>query len=345
MARLLLITCLFCFLPAALAQQATPPVDEDGSSQQTEQSDDAFRRSRELEDARSRDQTYIDTDYGQPRELEKIDKLPKESRDNIRNQLIDIIVENGEWEPFDALKDYPYTPTAAAQTDPELKEKEQEAWDEQIAKYHEREAAVWGAQRGPVAGPGNPNGQEGGQAGMAGESGQGGQQGNGGINGQGGEGDRTAGTYNPNAASRNGAEEGESTAGVSESALDFLLGRQAANHAGGAGQQAMPNDQPTGQPGDQTGGISGNQSGAQSGGQAAAGGTEAAQQSADAQDSQQAADAEQQAAAESGSEAAGEEAAEPSEMDLDSRGIIAIRDLDKLEGAGNPPEEDEEENP
>ena len=42
----------------------------------------------------------------------------KESRDNIRDQLVDVIMENGEWEPKDALEEYPYQPTATAQSDP-----------------------------------------------------------------------------------------------------------------------------------------------------------------------------------------------------------------------------------
>jgi hypothetical protein len=99
-------------MSTAPAQQAETPVDEDGSSKQTEQSDESFRRSRELEDARARDRTYVDNTYTAQTELEKIDKLPEESRDNIRDQLVDIIVEDGEWEPSDALKEYPYEATA-----------------------------------------------------------------------------------------------------------------------------------------------------------------------------------------------------------------------------------------
>jgi hypothetical protein len=219
-------------LPLAFAQDPEPVEDEDGSSEQVEQRDDAFRRQMELEDARSRDRTYVDSTYGgQKTELEKIDKLPEESRDNIRDQLVDVIMENGDWEPKDVLEDYPYVPTAAAQSDPELKEQEQEAWDEQVEKYHEREAAAFGAHRGPVPGPGNPSGQEGGQQGEGSEQGeQGGEQGSdqGGQDG-GGDGERkddTEGTYEPYQSSSNSSEDEVSTAGVSESALDFLKGKQ-----------------------------------------------------------------------------------------------------------------------
>ncbi len=62
----------------AFAQDSEPAEDEDGSSEQVEQRDDAFRRQMELEDARSRDRTYVDSTYGgQKVELEKIDKLPE----------------------------------------------------------------------------------------------------------------------------------------------------------------------------------------------------------------------------------------------------------------------------
>jgi hypothetical protein len=128
--------------------------------------------------------------------LEKIDKLPEESRDNIRDQLLDIIMKNGEWEPKDALEEYPYEPTAAAKSDPELMEREQEAWDEQIEKYHQREAAAFGTHRGPVPGPGNPAGQEGGQQGDGAQ--QGGQQGSGQDGSDGGDsGEGSKGTYEP----------------------------------------------------------------------------------------------------------------------------------------------------
>lgn len=219
-------------ISASFAQDPEPAEDEDGSSEQVEQRDDAFRRQMELEDARSRDRTYVDSTYGgQKTELEKIDKLPEESRDNIRDQLVDVIMENGDWEPKDALEEYPYAPSVAAQSDPELKEQEQEAWDEQIEKYHEREAAAFGAHRGPVPGPGNPTGQEGGEQGEGSQQGQqGGEQGSGqggqDGSGEGESGAGTEGTYEPYQSSSKSSEDEVSTAGVSESALDYLRGSQ-----------------------------------------------------------------------------------------------------------------------
>ena len=237
----------FCFallltlssVQLAFAQDSEPAEDEDGSSEQVEQRDDAFRRQMELEDARARDRTYVDSTYGgQKAKLEKIDKLPQESRDNIRDQLVNIIMEKGDWEPKDILEEYPYTPTAAAQSDPELKEQEQEAWDEQVEKYHEREAAAFGAHRGPVPGPGNPTGQEGGEQGEGSEQGeQGGEQGSGqggqdgGGDGGGESSDDTKGTYEPYQSSSSNSEDEVSTAGVSESALDFLRGKESSEQA------------------------------------------------------------------------------------------------------------------
>jgi len=284
-------------MPSGFAQESEPPEDEDGSSEQVEQRDDAFRRQMELEDARARDRTYVDSTYGgQKTELEKIDKLPEESRDNIRDQLVDVIMENGDWEPKDALEEYPYAPSVAAQSDPELKEQEQEAWDEQIEKYHEREAAAFGAYRGPVPGPGNPTGQEGGEQGDGSQQGQqGGEQGSG-QGGQDGSGDGesgagTEGTYEPYQSSSKSSEDEVSTAGVSESALDFLRGSQ--------GQQQAQ--------------------------------AEASEESSD------------QAAEQSAEQAESEQQQESSDVvDVDTRGIIAIKDLDKLEGTEIP--DDPEEN-
>jgi Ni/Co efflux regulator RcnB len=294
-------------LPLAFAQDSEPAEDEDGSSEQVEQRDDAFRRQMELEDARSRDRTYVDSTYGgQKTELEKIDKLPEESRNNIRDQLVDVIMENGEWEPKDALEEYPYAPTEAAQSDPELKEQEQEAWDEQIEKYHEREAAAFGAHRGPVPGPGNPTGQEGGEQGEGSQQGQqGGEQGSGqggqDGSGDGESGDGTEGTYQPYQSSSNGSEDEVSTAGVSESALDFLRGSQ--------GQQQPPPQ------GEQTQAPEENSEQAQA--------EQSPEQSAEQSESEQ-----QQESSET--------------VDLDTRGIIAIKDLDKLEGTEVPEDPDEQ---
>ena len=297
------------FTVSAVAQQerADSPSDEDRSSQQVEESDEAFRRRMELEDARRRNSGYaVPTDTTKPKQ-EKLDKLPPESRENIRDQLVDIIVENGEWEPSDALKDYPYRPTAAAKQDRDLLEQEQAAWDEQVQKYHEREAAAFGAYRGPVPGPGNPTG----------EQGSGGNEGAGNAGSAGGGEEETeAGAVSAAAyqSSHSRPEEETSTAGVSESALDFLKGRTGRPPA--AGQQGT---------------------------EAAMAAQSAAAQSAAAQSEETVAqtDSTQEAASEEDSEAEGkqEEAQESREkaveINLDTPGMLAIDDLDKLRGTGS----------
>lgn len=288
---LLLALTLAAGLAGAFAQD-TPVADEsDDSSRSVEESDEAYRRRMELEDARNRDAGYTVPSAGASsgKGLEKIDKLPAASRDNIRDQLVDVIMENGEWEPFDALREYPYEPTAAAQAEAKLMQEEQEAWDEQIRKYHEREAAAYGATRGPVPGPGNPEGKEGGGedgeqgagegdqgAGEQGAGDQGGEQGGeqaGGESGASGGEAGSSGTYQPYEPNRSPAEDEVSTAGARQSALDFLRG----------------------QPG--------------------------------------------QAQAEAPPAPAAEPIPQPEpEPVLDTRGIIAIEDLDKLEGAEAPEE-------
>jgi len=326
---LLVLSLILSITPVALAQQAEPAEDDEGSSKQVEQRDDAFRRQMELEDARSKDRTYVDTTYTEKIDQEKIDKLPEESRDNIRDQLVDVIVENGEWEPKDALEEYPYVPTAAAQGDSELEQQEQEAWEEQIEKYHEREAAAFGSHRGPVPGPGNPNGQQGGQKGDGGEQGQqGGQQG-GGQDGSGENGEDSRGTYQPGKSGSSGSEDEISTEGVSESALDFLTG--------GQGRQ-----QPTPQ-GSQEQAQASEQAQAQEQAQA----SEQAQAQEQAQASEQA-QAQEQAQAESREQSESEseqQESTPEIIELDTRGIIAIQDLNKLEGTVVPAEPEEPEDP
>ena len=83
--RSLLITALLALAGLACAPAAAqdPQVtgDRDGSSQQVEESDEAYRRRMELEDARRSQPTYTDPGGGYQREPEKIDKLPPESRE------------------------------------------------------------------------------------------------------------------------------------------------------------------------------------------------------------------------------------------------------------------------
>ena len=303
--------------PAVFGQEAQTDEPVDETSEEVEQRDDSYRRQMELEDARSADRTYIDSTYTDKANLEKIDKLPKESRENIRDQLVDVIVENGDWEPSDALEEYPYEPSEAARSDSDLAQREQEAWDEQIEKYHEREAAAFGAYRGPVPGPGNPTGQQGGQPGGSQQAQQGGGQG-GGQGGQGGSGggnNGSAGPYQPYEPSSRNSENQISTEGVSESALDFLRG--------GQGQQAPP-------PGQQQA-------------QAAPAGQTQQDTARELQTQAQAAPPQAPSSEESPTEQAPEQV--PETVQPDTRGIIPIEDLDKLEGTELPEEPEDPENP
>ena len=308
---LALMLTLAAGLPPALAQDRPVADETDDSSQSVEESDEAYRRRMELEDARNRDAGYTLPSAGASsgKGLEKIDKLPAASRDNIRDQLVDIIMENGEWEPFDALREYPYEPTAAAQAEPQLMQEEQEAWEEQLQKYHEREAAAYGAKRGPVPGPGGEEGGE--QASEQGDGEQGeGEQGAGDQTGKqageqgaeqgGAEGEKadSSGTYQPYEPNRSPAEDEVSTAGARQSALDFLRGQPG---------QAQAEAQPEAQPVPET-------------------------------------EPQPEAEPEPQSDPEPEPQPDP-EVILDTRGIIAIEDLDKLEGAEAPEEPENSEEP
>lgn len=296
--------------PESYAQDPEPEREPSGGSAEVEESDEQYRRRMELEDARQRNLGYTLPPESYVAQQDKLDKLPEASRDNIRDQLVDIIVDNGEWEPGDALREYPYEPTAAALEDPALLEQEQAAWDEQIDKYHKREAAAFGTYLGPVPGPGNPSGAEGGAQAQAGEgtegSGPAGAQ-------QGGAGEMdgdpesgqtgSAGTYSPSSSAQAGAGEEISTAGARQSALDFLRSQQ--------GQQASP-PTPAGAPG-----------------------TPAAKPERLEQAAQDALAESVQMQAEAQEPPATGETGEPPEIDLETPGIIPIEDLDKLEGTGN----------
>jgi len=287
----------------------------DGATRDVEESDDAYRRRMELEDARQRDLGYTLPPETYAQQQERIDKLPEESRDNIRDQLVDVIVENGEWEPGDALKDYPYEPTAAASADPELLQREQEAWDEQIEKYHKREAAAFGTHLGPVPGPGNPTGEQGrGQQGGAedgAQTGAGQQAADGAAPGTGTEEVAgSAGTYEPYQSNNSQAEDEVSTAGAQQSALEFLR------------KLHWPED-PDAAP-----------SASQAGGDAEAAAATPAVAETTAGANSPPADLTEQRKTDDGSTGT-------PEIDLNTPGIIAIEDLDKLEGTerpGNPPD-------
>lgn len=239
---LLVIISAFC-CSEVLAQENTNPTDQGRDSERTEASEDDHRRRMELEGARDRD-TFSNTTYTAQADQEKIDKLPKESQDNIRAQLMDMIIENGQWEPFDALRQYPFEPSEVAKKEPSLLEREEEAWAEQIEKYHQREATAYEARRSPKPGadtrqagadPGS-NGQQNQEQNTQGDSRNGEQPQGEGLNGQdesqnsGQHGSRinssSASSYEPYQSRQSDDSDEISTAGVSQNALDFLKARQ-----------------------------------------------------------------------------------------------------------------------
>lgn len=337
---ILFVICLTLYTGVVQAQDSASPDDPDSSSEQAEQAEareDAYRKRMELEGSRDQD-TFSNTTYTKEAKQEKIDKLPKESRDNIREQLTDIIIENGQWEPFDALREYPYEPTEAARENPGLREQEQEAWAEQMEKYHQRESNAYGASRPSMPGsesrqaagspdPGDQQGesegegeQQGQSQGGAGESqGEEGEQGEGQDGegeSQGKEGQQGSQGSSSSSASSNDTYQPQqsddpdeiSTAGVSESALDFLRSRQ--EQGSGSAGQAASSDEAM----DQQEAFSQAKDGAENGAE-----DEAATAQQSSQDSQQ-----------------------QSESEFIIPGIIAIEDLDKLEGLAEP--EDDSEN-
>ncbi len=319
---LIISTTLFTGLVQAQDNGGTS--DQDTSSEQAEAREDAYRKQMELEGSRDHD-TFSNTTYSTQAKQEKIDKLPKESRENIRDQLTDIIIENGQWEPFDALREYPYEPSEAAQTDPGLREREEEAWDEQVEKYNQREANAYGASRpsmpdsnaqqdGENSGAKAQGAQSGGEQGeMEKSEGEGEQQGeNQGKEGEsqgeagqeGSQGSTSAGSvssYEPYQPQQNDDSDEISTAGVSESALDFLKARQQPGSSS-SGPQASPEQAM--EPSD-----------------ALSQTAENAAKNSDASALQSSLDSQQQSASE-----------------VIIPGTIAIEDLDKLEGLTEPKE-------
>lgn len=381
---LLLMALLPGMYVQSWAQDKTTSTGED-ASQRTEESEEAYRRRMELEGARD-SATYSDTSYSSQVEQEKIDKLPPDSQKNIRDQITDIIIENGRWEPSDVLEDYPYQPTEAAEKDPALMEQEEEAWAEQVDKYHEREAAAFGAIRPPM--PGEP-GQPGDPGSEDTEQQAGGQPGSGQQDQQKQAEAARAGGFDPSRSGERSPGDEVSTAGVSESALDFLRGKRGQTSPSGEGVQ--PQGSPTGSATDGQNPMA-EQSPVLAGGGEHQQEPEAAQPANAAEPSDRLADgsipieqldhlkgvagapAEQDAAPaeatpqpsanpEPASQAAEEQLAQstgqnsdPSaesqqesdaaqqqaspDINLDTAGIIAIRDLDKLEGVDEPEEEE-----
>lgn len=255
--------------PLVLAQDesaATEPADEKANtgSRETEYSDDNYRRFMELKDQPTRTSTLPTNSYQSG--TEKLDELPESSQKHLRNQLREIILDSDEWAPGDENGEYPFVASEAGEKNSELKQQETEAWGELIGKYHEREAQIYAnAERSDFAA-----GTQGGQSGSAqaqAESGESaGQEGSGTGEGAGKDEQKKPGQEGQSAqnqAANNGTEGSDSssstsasagdpnavsTAGVSQSALEYLTGgsqqqsqQQAASSA--PGQSGSPSEE------------------------------------------------------------------------------------------------------
>jgi hypothetical protein len=311
---LALLLCAGLAWPLALAAQTDEDAEDTGdSSQHVEESEEAYRRRMETQDGMGQTDVIPDRPATGGTTGDGIDDLPFESRKHLRDEMRNVIMEQGEWQPEDATKTYPYHPSAGAQADPELRQKEEKAWGELVAEYHKREAAALAG--GSHSGGPPPGGQSGGQGG--GQSG--GQAGN-----QAGAKAKSGGSATPNSqASRSPgtqpkarpearpeAEAAGSTAagaGVSQSALEFLKGQT--------------NGQAGGQPGSPSGGQPGGQPQPQS-----------ADQVAVASPSSEAAAAQQQKADDATKDPSQEKSGkEGEEAETPPPGSIAIAELEALE--------------
>ena len=106
-------------------------------------SEDNFRRSMELRDRELQRSPDLTTgSYSSSTGLQALEGLPEASQKHLREQLREVIVENGPWTPEDAGTAYPYVPSEQAEKSKTLAKREQQAWGEMVSEYHDREAAI-----------------------------------------------------------------------------------------------------------------------------------------------------------------------------------------------------------
>lgn len=139
-------------------------IDESAASREVDFSEENFRRSMELRDqALQRSPDLTTGSYSTGTGLQLLDDLPEASQKHLREQLREVIVQNGPWTPDEAGETYPYVPSAEAMKNPSLRRREDSAWGELVDRYHEREAAIHAnAGRSRLAtaeSPGAPGGE------------------------------------------------------------------------------------------------------------------------------------------------------------------------------------------
>jgi len=271
MTALLILTGLL-LAPLATAQTAaqteTPSVEPGNDkpagkktntgSQEVEYDDDNYRRFMELKDQPTQNSSLPTTAFRPG--TQKLDKLPEASQKHLRNQLREIILEDGEWTPGDENKEYPYVPSEAAEQSPTLQQQEVEAWGELVGKYNEREAQIYNnASRStstasdkagaPDASQTQANAQRSGNK-SAGESAASGNSGSdatgtGDEKKQAGQGQQSAqasnqGSYSPASSANPNDPNAKSTAGVSQNAMEFLMKNGSVGTQDGETDSASP---------------------------------------------------------------------------------------------------------
>ena len=233
--------------PAAVGEESASVDPDSPAGQEVEINEDNYRQFMELKDAMRQRDIIPENVFKPGSGLQKLDKLPEESQKHLRNQLREIIVQGDPWQPGDRETEYPYTPSAAAGTDPALEKQELEAWGELVDSYHDRESQIYenssgsqaarGSEQGSSSNPQNGTGQPGSKS-QNSEGSQGQQA------GQEGNPDQTAGegTFSVNGSSDPNAK---NTAGVSQNAMEFLQGTGQGGSSAGNGRQgdsATPSD-------------------------------------------------------------------------------------------------------
>lgn len=214
--------------PETAAEEAAP------LSQDVEANEDNYRQFMELKDPLRQRPVIPENAFKPGTGLKKLEDLPEESQKHLRNQLREVIVESGPWQPGEEQEDYPYVPSEAALKNSALQKQEAEAWGELVASYHEREAEIYAnaartraAAAAGEAAMGADSGRDGTRSGES-RGKQGTQAGERGRQAQG----DAADSYSPG-ATRDPDATAES--GVSQNALEFL--RQS-----GAGNPSAAND-------------------------------------------------------------------------------------------------------
>lgn len=261
--RLALLAALVLTLGApAWAQETEPPGETPpaAGSRQVDEEEETFRRSRRVEDVEEEGRDLADPGDLPPipeRELKPIDRLPPESREHLEEQMREVIMDVGQWQPGDAQEDYPYEPSEAAQADPQLAAEEQAVWEGMVEDYHEREERALargegaasdrsGAPAGKLGEVGSPDSgsQSDGQGtGNGSGNGSGGGQGGGSGSGSGSGSGRGQGSgAAPGAYSvERPAGEAAGPQGGPFSAMEFLRGLGRAPEQGAEGDGVSPN--------------------------------------------------------------------------------------------------------